>query len=345
MYLSFYKTIISIVALGCFLPIFALTEVIMADGSVVSGEIISEEVDKIVINVDGSNVSIARTMIQEIRSDENQLSPSVPSASTLENSAYNPGNDQTTLPVSSNTAAVTQASVNTSYSDEESQKQEHQNFGRTEPEHVTIGADAYWSLLAKSRNSNGGDITGDTIRNTLMINPYVGIHTSEIFEIRPSLYISRTRTSYNWEDNSGLLNVNSSTTYSSQWGLGAGVGFLFHTIHGSFFRFVLGPEIGFNIFLPPKYEREYGSSETIKTEYDRYVDIDIPLSVPFSLDFVVSNHLGFRLSSEVLSFTLNINSVDMSGESTVDYTDVGLSSSLDLMKTITQLGIGVFLLF
>ena len=249
------------------------------------------------------------------------------------------------MPVSDNTATDTPVSVNTSYSDIESQKPERQHFGRTEPEHVTIGADAYWSLLAKSRSFNDGDITGDTIRNTLIVNPYVGIHPSEIFEIRPSLYFSRTRTSYDWEDNSNSSIDNSSTTYSSQWGLGAGAGFLFHAIHGSIFRFVLGPEIGFDIYLPPKYEREYGTLETIKTEYDRYVDIDIPIRVPFSLDFVVSNHLGFRLSSELLSFTLNINSIDLSGESTIDYTDVSFSSSLDLMKTITQLGIGVFLLF
>lgn len=324
MYLSGYKTIIWIVALGCLLPALALTEVIKTDGSVVRGEIISEGTDTIVMNVDGSNISMARSMIQEIRSDGSQSSPS-----------------------NGNTASGMQVPVNAAYSDMKSEKQERKHFGRTEPEHITIGADAYWSFLGKTRNDKYVEVTGDTVRSSLMLNPYFGIHPSEIFEIRPSLFFSRTHTSYGRQENSDYSDSYSDTYtyYTSQVGLGAGVGFLFHVIHGSFFRFVLGPEIGFNIYFPPNSEIDYGTSETIKTKYDRYVDIDIPIRVPFSLDFVVSKHLGFRLSSELLSLALNINSVKLSGESTTDYTDVGFSSSLDLTKIITQLGIGVFLLF
>ena len=65
MYLSAYKTIISIIALGCFLPIFALTEVIMADGSVVRGEMVSEGPDTIVMNIDGSNISLVRSRFRK----------------------------------------------------------------------------------------------------------------------------------------------------------------------------------------------------------------------------------------------------------------------------------------
>ncbi|MBN1576294.1 MAG: hypothetical protein JW913_07080 [Chitinispirillaceae bacterium] len=349
MHFSIRRTAFTIIALGCLLPVFALTEIVRTDGSVVRGTIVSEDADVIVLDVDGINLTVARSTIQEIRSDDGQSAPSASSdettgysgESTSSTSAYTATDVQREAPPPTQPASATQSAPVSGNVDITTQGRPR--IGRESRERVTIGADVYWSLDAQAFTDNNTENETHSRRTTLVLKPYVGIRLSDILEVRPSLQLTRTARSSEQEVQQGATSVSLSDDTSST-GLGLDFGLFFYPVRGGFFRFVIGPAVGFNITFPPKSERST-STTTIDLEFDRYVNITIPIHVPFSFDFVVSEHLGFRLSSDVLSFNLNINSVEEDEPSTLDYTDVDFSAMLDLTKTITQLGIGVFLLF
>ena len=218
------------------------------------------------------------------------------------------------------------------------------SIGRATRERLSIGIDAYMYGTSDFTDDKDSDLQTSQSRNSFTLSPYIGIRTSDLFEIRPSLTFGRQSYSRTYDNGSSSSSTLESID-SSSIELGFDVGFIFYPIRGNFFRISLGPTLGYNMWFAPHIERTYsGSSSSPDTEFDRYANVNIMLSVPFSFDFIVSEHLGLRLSSVIYSTGINIRSIK-GPDSTTDYTDVGVTSSLDLVKTVTQFGLGIFLLF
>jgi hypothetical protein len=224
-----------------------------------------------------------------------------------------------------------------------------QEFGRPSREHISIGLGFHWLTNSAFRNDYKADSSDHEAYTDLSIVPYVGIRTSDLLEIRPALvYILRSET-YDYtppSSGSGIGGVTLKQYSFSESRLGFDVAFLFYLIHGSFFRFSVGPAIGFDMSLGPTESYKYSNSSMDNTiKYNTYIDINVPIHVPFSFDFVPTKNLGFRLSSEIFNVTPNIHYVKQNGTIGTDETVITTRTTLDLTKTLLDFSIGMFLLF
>jgi hypothetical protein len=229
-------------------------------------------------------------------------------------------------------------------------------FGRESREHLSLGANVYWQTTSMFHDDLRADSSDHNARTNLTISPYVGIRVSDLFEIRPALYynLSTTTQDYTPKDTTTNRNYQMLTkSDNSEAQLGFDVGFFFYPISGSFFRFAVGPSLGCDFSLGPTIVQKYkiGSSSgsthdtTITTTNGSYIDINIPIRVPFSFDFVPSKHLGFRLTSEIFSIVPNIRYVKGKGTNPPENRTITTTITMSLQKIITDLGIGFFFLF
>lgn len=344
-----HRPVFVIIVLGCLLPVFALTRVTFTDGSVLQGTVVSEESDFFVLNVDGKNTTIYRSMIQGIENDPMEGAGTSDASSSYEPqpsqvSQYN--TVQTAAPAPQQYAAAAPAMETAAPVPE--QISTRQRVGRETREKVSIGLDLGFTTSSNVFNDDAAEMKTSTSRSTYSLNPYVGIRRSDILELRPSLLFGLYKYSRTTKiEGSSLSSSSSSSTKqtrdSSFVSIGFDFGVFFYPVRGNFFRIALGPTLGYAMQFAPRAENDNGTTTT-ELEYDRYVDITIPLTVPFSFDFIVSEHLGLRLSSQLYGFSLNINSVEGPGSST-DYTNVSTDSALDFTKMLTELRLGIMLLF
>jgi hypothetical protein len=231
-------------------------------------------------------------------------------------------------------------------------------FGRESREKVSLGCNVSWLTSSKYRDDLRVDTSGHEARTNLTIKPYVGIRLSDLFELRPAFYYNVSSNKYEYTPKD--TTINRSYKMLTDWKtsearLGFDMGFIFYPITSSFFRFALGPSLGFDISLGPKTEltyqvglypstvAAYDSTATITNE--SYRDINIPIRVPFSFDFVPSKHLGFRLTGEIFSIIPNIHYIKEEGDNPPENRTITTTTSMNLQKLISDLGIGFFILF
>jgi hypothetical protein len=218
-----------------------------------------------------------------------------------------------------------------------------QEIGRPSREHISIGLDFHWLTNSVFRNDYQADSSDHVANTNLTIKPYVGIRTSDLLEIRPALVYVLTSSTYNYTPKSSGTGTEEFTYSFSESRLGFDLGFMFYLIHGSFFRFSVGPALGFDMSLGPTATLKYSDASMDTTiKYNTYVDINIPIHVPFCFDFVPTKHFGFRLSGEILSVVPNIHYSKGNG---LDASTVTTVTTLDLTKTLLDFSIGMFLLF
>jgi hypothetical protein len=222
-----------------------------------------------------------------------------------------------------------------------------QVFGRASRERVSLGLDFYWNTNSAFRNDYAEDTSDHTARTTLTLAPYIGIRTSDLFELRPAIVYTLNTNKRSYTPNESPSGTIMLKQYSfSEARLGFDMGFMFYLVHGSFFRFAVGPALGYNMSLGPTTTYAYTDpSRDTSITHNTYIDINIPIHVPFCFDFVPTKHLGFRLSSEIFNLTPNIHYVKDNGDNATDASAITTNTTLDLAKIITELSIGVFLLF
>jgi hypothetical protein len=231
-------------------------------------------------------------------------------------------------------------------------------FGRDRRENFSLGLDVFWRTNSKFREDIRTDTSDHEARTSLSIKPYMGIRLSDLFELRPALFYNLSTSTYDYTPKDTAVRYPYeilTKSNVSEARLGFDIGFFFYPIHGSFFRFAIGPTFGFDISLGPKTESTYeiGSwprtigayDTTVTIKYDEYLDVNIPIKVPFSFDFVPSKHLGFRLTGEVISIVPNIHYVKEFGDDAPENRTTTTTTKMDLQKIISDLGIGFFILF
>ena len=291
----------------------AETELVVTNGQHYKGTIVEETDNAIILYMDGNQINIFKTMIIS-RTDDGvpytQKEQATPAANEniQQPPAIQPKEDSRSNRILAQPPAVEQINPYVP------------PVPATPPAPVpeemknTLGIDFSYNYLNYSYDFSGNykTKTDHTVSGfDMSINPYIAIRTRKYFEVRISVGLSHSSTAMelNFNENkqmngsdtigsfttSDTTSDNTITASTSSYGLSASLGFFFLKTTNGPFRFSFGP----SLFYQQNFQQTYTVNDHVVDGYDNYININTGVNVPFNLDFMLTNRVGFRLSNDI----------------------------------------------